>query len=334
MPASPELIAAKQALTSDVFLFDEVTGIDIGFRDEGAADPEDLAIRIFVRDAAAVPPLLNETLAQFPVPIVVLQRSFRSLATLPDKGKHRPLVGGVSVCCARMGLQGFHAGTLGALARTTETDPPILVGLSNHHVLAFDSNRAFGDEIMQPEPGPLGVIPSDRVGALASWAYPEQVFEGTADAAVCTIEVPALAEISEVGVTAGTASESIGMQVRKRGRTTGLTFGIVTTENDQLRGSYLVDCPNFPPVNNPFNGQPTTLRRLTNQFLVKPDFILSVSFSDHGDSGSVVVDTQNRIVGLLHGGGYVDEHSPQEVAVATPISIVEQDLRISLTSPL
>jgi hypothetical protein len=334
MPASPEMIAVKETLASQVFFFEEVTGIDIGFRDEGAADAEDLAVRIFVRDAQSVSSLLNETLAQVSVPLVVLQRSFRSLATLPDTGKYRPLMGGVSASTSRMGINGFHVGTLGALAVTTETEQPMLVGLSNHHVLAFDSNRAFGDEIIQPEPGPFGVLPSDRVGTLASWAYPELVFEGTSDAAICTIEVPALAEISEVGSTAGTAVESIGMQVSKRGRTTGLTRGIVVTENDSLRGSYLVDCPGFPPVNHPFTGQPTTLRKLTNQFLIKPDFILSVFFSDHGDSGSVIVDTGNRIVGLMHGGGYSDEHSPHEVTVATPISIVEQDLRISLTQPL
>ncbi|GAB2907396.1 chymotrypsin family serine protease [Streptomyces mayteni] len=332
MPASPELLAVKQALEAQIFSFDEVTGIDIGYRDEEAADPEDLAIRIFVRDADAVPPALDVVLGQFPVPLVIVQRTFESLGTLPDTSRHRPLEGGVSVVSDR-GLANGVAGTLGALARTTETDPPLLVGLSNHHVLAVDSARQFGDAVMQPEPGPAGVAPGDRVGELISWAYPELLFEGTTDAAICTLQpTPPQANIADIGPTAGTGTDSLGMQVRKRGRTTGLTFGIVTTEGQT--GGFIVDCPRFPAVNDPNTGQQTTRRRLVDQFLIRADFVLSPFFSDHGDSGAVVVDTQSRIVGLLHGHGYVTPGDPSPVGVATPIGVVEQDLRISLTNPI
>lgn len=339
MPASDDMIAVKESLEAIIFSLDGVTGIDIGMRDEESLDLDDLAVRIFVQDASRIPHEINDMLEQSPVPAVVLQRRFEPTATLPDTDPHRPVAGGTSVGAARFvnSPSGFPAGTLGAVGQTTQTPTPITVGLSNHHVLAHDSLRDFGQEIIQPEPGVLGRFPGDRIGSLLSWDFPEIVFSGTADAAICSIEVDAAAEIRDVGTVAGTTSEFPGMLVRKRGRTTGLTFGIVTTDNSHpsTRGTYMSRCAHLPPVNNPLTGQPTIMRQLTGQFQVMVDFPQSIFFSDQGDSGSVVLDGDNSIVGLLHGSGYVDNDGalgPARFAVVTPIDVVEQNLGISMTA--
>ncbi len=329
--ASPELNAAFDALAGVVFGIDGVTGIDIGYRDEAAADPNDLALRIYVRDIQAIPSDLTDLTAQLEVPFVVIQRVFQDMATLPDIEQHRPVIGGISVCTERLAVVGGSSGTLGAIGVTTMTNPPIVVGLSNWHVLCYDQNRNWGDKVIQPEPGPVGRLPNDIIGKLVNWAFPESVYSGEADAAICSIDPPVVATplIADIGLTAGTTTESLGQLVSKRGRTTGLTTGIVTTDPDK-RGTFLTSKKGkLPPVNNPYNNTLTTDRLITNQITIRPDFPSSVYFCDHGDSGSVVVDGSNRIIGLLAWGGSVTYSDPIEHGIVTPISVVEQALAVS-----
>jgi hypothetical protein len=331
MPASPEMLAAREALEDFLPGVAGVTGIDIGFADEEARDPDDLAVRIFVRDDSAVPQEVTDFIAGLAAPIIIIQRMFEPGAAF-DASMHRPVVGGVSAGAARFVPTGnFPLGTLGAVGRTTTTDPPITVGLSNHHVLAHDANRAFGDEIIQPEPTPFGQLPNDLIGTLLSWEFPEIVYSGIGDAAICSIDVPALAEIADLGAATDTASASIGMQVKKRGRTTGVTYGIVTTDDTgDLLGTYYLQYPNLPPVNDP-TGTSTVYRQFTKQIQVMIDFPLSNVWSENGDSGSVVVDPDNNIVGLHFAHGFKSDGDPIGYGIMTPIAVVEQALGITFT---
>ena len=126
------------------------------------------------------------------------------------------------------------------------------------------------------------------------------------------------------------------MLVQKRGRTTGVTHGIVTTsgETSSTRGTYYVDYPNLPPVNNPITNLPTTQRQLKNQIQVMIDFPQTVIWAESGDSRSVVVDTNMRIVGLHFAHGSKELGDPITFGIMTPIGVVEQELSISLTSPV
>ncbi|WP_195152735.1 hypothetical protein [Nocardia abscessus] len=336
MPASPELLAARAALEPALPGIDGVTGIDIGFADEEARDPDDLAVRVFVRDASSIPAVLDDVIGGGDMPIRVIQRTFEPTAAF-DTSAHRPVVGGVSVGAARFVATGnFPVGTLGAIGRTTTTFPPMVIGLSNHHVLAHDGDRNFGDEIIQPEPTPFGRVPNDLIGRLLSWEFPEIVYSGIADAAICSIDLPtvALPSITDIGLTAGTRPVSLGLPVTKRGRTTGVTHGIVTTDSaEELFGTYYVDYKHLPPVNNPLTAQPTIARELKNQVQVMIDFPQSAVFGEEGDSGSVVVDGANRIVGLYFAGGYDAPGNPIRFGLMTPISVIEQALGISFSLP-
>lgn len=332
MPASPEMLAARQALEPILPGFDVVTGIDIGFADEESRDPDNLAVRIFVSDSSAVPQELSDAIAFAGAPISIIQRTFEPGGGV-DSSMHRPVVGGVSVGAARFVASGdFPLGTLGAVGRTTTTDPSMVIGLSNHHVLAHDQNRAFGDEIIQPEPTPFGRLPNDSIGTLLSWEFPEIVYSGVADAAICSVNVPVQGEIAELGAVGGTGTPSIGMLVTKRGRTTGVTNGIVTTDDsDALLGTYYLNYPHLPPVNNPVNGLPTIRRQFTGQVQVMIDFPQSIVWSDNGDSGSVVLDTNNNIVGLHFGHGFASAGEPIGFGIMTPIDVVVQALGLTFT---
>jgi hypothetical protein len=305
-----------------------VTGIDIGVRDESEPSEDDLAVRVFVRDGGdpAVRSVTDSLTEQFQLPIVVQQRVFFPLS-LPDTAMYRPVAGGVSVCASRFaGAGGIPVGTMGGIARTTRTLEPLMVGISNHHVLCFDGNRSFGDEIIQPQPDPgTGQrLPDDRVGALASWSFPEVVYEGVADAAIFTLEKEAFASIVDIGATTGTATASMNMQVTKRGRTSGQTFGWVSA----VGGSYKTDYSNLPPVGNP----PTVERKLVNQIQVHIDFPLTVIFLESGDSGALLLESATKkIIGLLYAGGALTAGDPIESALATPIDVVENELGITFT---
>jgi hypothetical protein len=98
------------------------------------------------------------------------------------------------------------------------------------------------------------------------------------------------------------------MAVRKRGRTTGLTYGSVTSVDASVSIPY---------------GDGLGTHTLKNQLRIAPDKTKSAQFSDHGDSGSVVVDGANKVVGLLFGGS-------SAATYANPIQNVLDELNVNL----
>jgi hypothetical protein len=298
-----------------------ISGIDFGLRDEEAPDPEDLALRIFVVDVESVPFEVQVAIDAFPFPVVVIQRVFTITAQLPDITRFRPVMGGGSVAASRFFATGaVHVGTLGAVVQDA-SDPSIFYGLSNFHVLCVDPNRSVGDVIVQPEPAVLGPLAGDRIGTLDHWSFPENTPSGPVDAAVCRLELDSVPEIVDIGPVFRTIDATPGMQVTKRGRTTGQTFGIVTGTG----GSYMHDFPAFPAVGSP----PSTWRTFTNQIQIRADFPQTIVFGEGGDSGSLVVGPDNRAVGLYWSSGSKSLGDPLVYGVATPADTVATKLGIT-----
>ena len=128
------------------------------------------------------------------------------------------------------------------------------------------------------------------------------------DAALAEFDRPASAgrSILGIGPPTGGASPALGLLVRKAGRTTGLTEGIVRVVNFDV-----------------FNVQYT-------QGMVRVDDVVVIegtagSFSKQGDSGSAIVDPQGRVVALLFAG------SPQ-VTYAIPIPRVLRRLGVRIAT--
>jgi hypothetical protein len=272
MEIPPEMLAAKLALEDPLSQIPGVLGIDIGLR-EPEAEESDLVIRIFVSDAAAPPPPLEGLLATVGFPVVIEQRDFDPIE---DRGRYDPVVGGIEIGAVHEGLQTGY-GTLGGLASDTLFPGGQDVGVSCAHVIAGSRlNVAIvqGAPIVQPAAGAMN---SRQIGRLYRW-------DEANDIAVFALDdgISATRRIEQVGPCAGMAEARINDVVFKRGRTTDLTWGKVVSNH--LRQFGRADPgTGFEvwrlPSNNP------------------------AIFCDHGDSGSLIVNQNHQVVGILAIGG-------------------------------
>jgi len=311
------LIVAKEAMSDAVLDIQGVVGIGVGVRDDESPDFTDPAIRIFVEDVNDIPPGLPAATPD--VPVVILARKYVNLQ-LPDTYLHRPVCGGSSVGPERSfpnPAAPYVSGTLGAIVRGSQAD--VLFGLSNFHVLGVDSQRSTNDQVIQPEATTIGPIPGTRIGQLAQWDFPESATEAEVDAAICSVPPGSSGSIIDVGVVRGINTQlSLGMSVRKRGKTTGLTYGLVLGVSED----HNVDQLGYGS------------KRFKHQIEIKPDFPQSLYFSQEGDSGSLVVDDHNAAVGLLFAGFPYKGDYLNMWGLANPIASVVAKLPITFDWPL
>jgi hypothetical protein len=168
----------------------------------------------------------------FKVKTVVSGR-FRTLqlATLQyqHRAKTRPVPGGVS--CASLDVG---AGTLAC--RVYDRATGMILGLANNHTLAqnWGLKRAayVGKPIIQPSTLDGGRYPDDRIGGLERWVDVNIGVENLVDAAVFR-PVDGLADevLGLVDKPLPAVDASVGDVVRKSGRTTGVTEGVVESVN-------------------------------------------------------------------------------------------------------
>ncbi len=180
--------------------------------------------------------------------------------------------------------------------------PPRYYVLSNNHVLANSNDAQIGDPVYQP-----GVFdgggPADAIGRLAR--YVPIRFDGTCnyvDAAIAEVPFDTIDRDiywSGYPTTAATAA-AVGQLVKKTGRTTHFTTGRVTAVN--------------ATVNVGYGGG--KVARFCNQ-------IITTTMSAGGDSGSLVLDWENRPVGLLFAGSAV-------ATILNPIATVQVALGVRL----
>lgn len=232
----------------------------------------------------------------------------RIRAFQPPTGKFRPAPGGVSI-----GHFEITAGTLGCLVQKNGQ----LLILSNNHVLANSNDATVGDPILQPGPHDGGTNPGDRIAELSEFvpihfggapsqcptanyvarflnrlahifgsstqfqAIEPQVEENLVDAAIARPLNPddVKDEILNIGTISGSAEGELGMAIKKSGRTTGFTTG----EIEQVDVT----------VNVQYGG---------GNIATFSDQLMAGAMSQGGDSGSAVLDDQNRLIGLLFAG--------------------------------
>jgi hypothetical protein len=227
----------------------------------------------------------------------------RALAAPAERQRRRPVTGGVSVGLAVSAMR--YAGTLGAIV-CAKDDPGMLYALSNNHVLADENRAEAGAVVVQP--GTLdGGAGADRIGALDR--FEPLRFENRRnwmDAALAALEpgLPVAPEILGVGPVRGSGTPRLHEVVRKAGRTTGLTEGIVRALHADI-----VDIE-------------------YDQGMVRMDEVMVIrgtidSFSRPGDSGSVIMDAAGRVIGLLFAGSAL-------VTYAIPVGRVLRRLGVRL----
>ncbi len=193
----------------------------------------------------------------------------------------RPAPGGVSI-----GHPEVTAGTLGAVVWNQETGEMLI--LSNNHVLADSSTLESGMPlnkvpILQPGVFDGGQIEEDTIATLYRFIPLHPGGLNRFDAALAKPLNPAdvTSEILEIGTISAVADPELRMQVRKSGRSSGLTSGRIILTDADLE----VDYGAF-------------LLTFTEQ-------VISSILSRGGDSGSVIVGPNNTAVGLLFAGSDV-----------------------------
>ena len=212
--------------------------------------------------------------------------------------------------------KGFcYGGTLGALVEDVGGNQYIL---SNNHVLARTNAAAIGEDIIQP--GLIDQSPTcfkDTSDAVADlFAFIPILFKtkgtmpsNSVDAAIAQIragKVDPTGFIMDIGtLSSDTVAPSLGMAVKKSGRTTGLTHGNITAVNATIDVSF---------------GSGKTAR-FADQIVVG-----SGNFIAGGDSGSLMVEdevTNPRAIGLLFAGS-------SNTAIANPIDEVLKVFGVSM----
>jgi len=203
---------------------------------------------------------------------------------IPQREKHRPVPGGVSLSLDLNAVNFRFAGTLGVVV-SDKKNAQRLYALSNNHVLADENRAQIGASVVQP--GTLdGGKNTDRVAQLSrSVALKFNNKRNWMDAAIAEFEHPEHVDrsILEIGTLRGSAEPSLNLAVRKSGRTTGLTEGIVRAIN-------------FDVFDIEYD---QGYVRVDNVIVIEG---ISGSFSQPGDSGSAIVDPQGRVVALLFAG--------------------------------
>lgn len=235
--------------------------------------------------------------------LIVASNSNQQAQTIPVKlgtsggnAKDSSTQGGLIFCCS---------GTLGSLLQRNGT----FYILSNNHVLARSDAASIGDSITQP-----GLIDSNcsttgttQVGTLSQFvnlqtagtnvdAAIAQIVTGTVDTSGNILSLGATATGSTAdpgppragnGITA-----TIGENVAKSGRSTGLTCSTVSSISLATSVSYQPACNTGSTFSVNYNNQVS---------------VAGGTFGASGDSGSLIVD-QNTAdpVALLYGGSDTD----------------------------
>jgi hypothetical protein len=289
-----------------------VVAVGVGYKTVAGKTTNDLALICSVEvkksagrltDAAAIPATVQGIPTDvYPTGIIYAQQG--------HTGRHRPAPGGVSI-----GHYLITAGTLGCLVRKNN----VVYVLSNNHVLANSNDAAIGDAILQPGAYDGGTLQNDHIANLSEFvpiqfgatSIPCPI--GNAVAATlnslasavgsntrlqaagptiaaadnlvdCAIAQPinpadVTNQILEIGAISGVAEGTLNMAVKKSGRTTGVTTGIIQQIDVTANVSYG-----------------------TNKTATFVDQLMAGAMSQGGDSGSAVLNEQNQIVGLLFAG--------------------------------
>ena len=268
-PGLARAIDVQQRNTPGLLNLPGIVGTGVGLNAQGIP-----VIRVYVQTpGVGAPPNLESISVERVVTGQIYAQCYQSDCP-------RPVPLGVST-----GHPDITAGTIGARVKDNSGN---VYALSNNHVYANQNLANIGDPVLQPGPYDGGSAPNDTIGQLADFA-PINFSGGNnqIDAAIALSSTELLQNVTFSGYkpTSTLAAAALGLNVKKEGRTTAVTFGQISEVNVTV-----VVCYAGSPIC-------TKSATFTNQFAV------SGSFSAGGDSGSLIVTSaENNPVGLLFAG--------------------------------
>jgi len=331
-----DVLQVKREYEEDLMAKPNVIGVGTGLKVSEGRETGEVSVVALVThkqpdselsNGERVPPMING------VPTDVYETG-EVYAMLDRSARWRPAAPGVSLAHHRI-----TAGTFGCVVRDRAQGTRVI--LSNNHVLANENAAGVGDPILQPGAASGGDVGEDTLAILARFCPLHWVGDappGVKQSAWVRFQVGLarllrinrwleklepplppqynvvdaavarplqddfiLEEILEVGALNGVAVAGLGMEVRKSGRTTGLTLGRITVVDLTVVVNYSLG----------------RTARFEHQIVTTP-------MSQSGDSGSLLV-TGNpaRAVGLLFAGS-------DSVTLYNPIQSVLDCLEVNL----
>lgn len=322
-----EIRPTKERVELDLLARPDVTGVDINYKTTKGRMTDRMAIVVSVKkkkskSSLKADELIPKEIDGIPTDVIeeeiVLHRpALAEVETQIDKSTYATLEGGISMGpCRSVYLEppdvptaGYYifVGTLGVFVRDRTSHD--VMALTNFHVACIDTGWKVGDKMTQPGRVDGGSCPAGQFGTLQ-----RAVLSGHVDGAVVGLDAGKSwkCAIAEIGSVQGKMAASVGMAVRKRGRTTELTYGKVTSVDYSTSIDY---------------GDGLGTHVLKEQIRVDVDTAKSTQFGDHGDSGSAVVEGGNHVVGLHFAG-----NKSGTMGVANPIQSVLDELNVDLCS--
>ncbi len=334
MEISTQMLKARKKNERNILTKANVLGMGVGLKETEGKLTEEPAIVVLVRNKIPVQVLPKQDI--IPKTIDGIKSDVKEVgevvALQSTTDRWRPAPGGVSA-----GHYAITAGTLGAWVRDAATSKPLI--LSNNHVMANSNDAQKGDPVLQPGPLDGGSRENDTIAELerfvqirfpdgeenngcsisraiiktlntvASWFGSATVFSASSSAPLNEVDAAVAKPLSEemvkqeilkIGQVSGIEKAKVDMNVKKCGRTTEFTTGKITVLDTTIQVGY-------------GSGRVATFEHQ----------ILTSGMSQGGDSGSLVVDEENRAVGLLFAGS-------DQVTVLNPIDTVMRLLNISI----
>lgn len=303
-----------------------VAGVGFGLKEVGGVVTDERAFRVYVvekKPEADVPEaeVLPRGFEGIPVDVLVV-RDFEEIHC-EDMTQHHPLIGGISISSFKPVGTNYPSGTLGFFATLNgASGPRNVVLVSNEHVIMANA-PGVGDTIYQPKLVDTGggaiaidLSPESR-RAIAeildaglkgdySFAYPGEAAQNYyIDCATALLKISISSwcnsncgvsyknEIRQLDIGGNSKIEDVARVTQadldapgdyvvvKVGRRTSKTVGRIIDANvPVVSGNRVIE---IQPIQPDCNG--------VNQFV------------DEGDSGSALVNAQNRLVGLVFGKG-------------------------------
>jgi hypothetical protein len=244
-----------------------------------------------------------------------------------DLTRARPLRSGLTISTSAASDRG---GTLGCFATRNSDEKKVL--LSNYHVLF--RNRAMPDpddgknRVYQPVEGEhnqIAVVADDsgHIGGALDCALAVLGEEGSC--ICCKHTIP---HENKVGTTplVGVASAQVGEKVFKMGAKSGHTVGKVVSVDKDINGP--VDYSDYwLPAGDSFTFSNLIMIVFWDE--AADDFDPTQSFGQGGDSGSVVYNENNEIIGLYF-GSHFNPATGRHFAFACHIDLVETALGVTV----
>jgi hypothetical protein len=287
-----------------------VVSVEVGIKETSGKLTEDLSFRVYVQKKKDRQDLSPDAVIPdriFGVKTDIIEHDI-PVATFDEK-KYRPVKGGI-----QLANEEDSTGTLGCIARLN-SDNSIVV-LSNSHVLKGGGASGTID-VGQPKIAGSCCCTCDEIGEVVKDKH-----DGTVDCAIAKLKGGVSAENSirtlnddgTDGTITGDAAAIVSTtdKVKKVGRTSDKTEGTVVSITHSTSG-------------NPSEGTPAR----TNQILIKPNSGFTL-FQDRGDSGSVLVDKSNKIIGLMWGAYLTPGTSLHGHGIACPIGPVLTEMGITI----